>query len=52
MALEDGVHSKVVAEQLGHSSVRITLDLYSHVTPSIAADAAERVARIIRGGGA
>jgi integrase len=31
MALEAGEHSKVVAEQLGHASVRVTLDTYSHV---------------------
>ena len=29
--LEKGVHPKVVAERLGHSSIRITLDTYSHV---------------------
>ena len=30
-----GVHTKVVSEMLGHASVGITLDLYSHVTPSM-----------------
>lgn len=29
--LEKGVHPKVVAERLGHSSIRITLDTYSHI---------------------
>ena len=29
--LEKGVHPKVVAERLDHSSIRITLDTYSHV---------------------
>lgn len=29
--LEKGIHPKVVAERLGHSSIRITLDTYSHV---------------------
>lgn len=37
-----GVHPKIVSEALGHSSVGITLDTYSHVWPgmgSVAADA-------------
>ena len=28
-----GVHSKIVQETLGHVSITITLDLYSHVLP-------------------
>jgi integrase len=34
-----GVHTKVVSEMLGHASIGITLDLYSHVTPSMAQQA-------------
>ena len=30
-----GVHQKVVSEMLGHSTVLITQDLYSHVTPAM-----------------
>jgi len=30
-----GINPKVVCERLGHSSVKITLDTYSHVVPSI-----------------
>lgn len=33
--LEMGVHPKIVQERLGHSSIKITLDTYSHVTPTI-----------------
>ena len=32
--LLNGVHPKVAQERLGHSSVGITLDLYSHVLPA------------------
>ena len=39
--LEQGVHPKVVSERLGHASVNITLDLYSHVTPGIQQAAAK-----------
>jgi integrase len=44
MALEAGEHPKVVAEQLGHASVRVTLDTYSHVTPGLQREAVTRVA--------
>src|SRR5919112_639912 len=31
--LASGVHPKVVQERLGHSSISLTLDTYSHVLP-------------------
>lgn len=44
LALKAGIHPKVVSERLGHATVGVTLDLYSHVVPSIARDAANLVA--------
>jgi len=41
--LASGVHPKVAQERLGHSSVSITLDLYSHVLPGVLDDAAAKV---------
>ncbi|TIX18496.1 MAG: site-specific integrase [Mesorhizobium sp.] len=41
--LSAGIHPKVASERLGHSTVGITLDLYSHVMPGMQADAAEQV---------
>lgn len=38
-----GIHPKVVQETLGHASISITLDLYSHVLPSMQLDAAQRI---------
>jgi hypothetical protein len=38
------VHPKVESERLGHATIGVTLDLYSHVTRSIARDAADVVA--------
>jgi integrase len=35
LLLSQSVHPKVVSEMLGHSSVRLTLDTYSHVTPTM-----------------
>lgn len=40
LALAKAIHPKVVSEALGHSTIAITLDLYSHVLPSLAAEAA------------
>jgi integrase len=41
--LASGVHPKIAQERLGHSSVGITLDLYSHVLPGMQAEAVARV---------
>lgn len=40
-------HPKVVSERLGHASIVITLDTYSHVLPSMQQAASERLERII-----
>jgi len=49
LALAAGVHPKVVSERLGHSTVAITLDTYSHVIPALQEDAADTVARAVFG---
>lgn len=41
--LQKGVHPKIVSERLGHSSITITLDLYSHLIPSIQKEAADAI---------
>ncbi len=41
LLLKRGVPAKLVQERLGHSSITMTLDLYSHVTPEMAKLAAE-----------
>jgi integrase len=45
-----GVHPKVAQERLGHATVAMTLDIYSHVTEQQHDDAAERIGDILRGG--
>lgn len=35
LLLTKGVHPKIVSEMLGHSSIAITLDIYSHVIPGL-----------------
>ena len=43
------MHPKVVSDPLGHSQVGITLDLYSHVTATMQAVAAEAMGRLLGG---
>lgn len=42
LMLSQGIHPKIVSERLGHSSINITLDTYSHVLPGIQEAAALR----------
>ena len=48
MALQANINSKVVSEALGHSSVNITLDLYSHVLPNMQDELAIAVANLLK----
>jgi integrase len=45
LLLKAGVPAKVVADQLGHSSIVVTLNTYSHVMPAGRAEAAEAMDR-------
>ena len=47
MLLSQGVHPKIVQEMLGHSTVSITMDLYSHSTPSLQSEAAQRLEAVL-----
>jgi integrase len=42
LLLSAGVHPKVVQERLGHSSIRTTLDTYSHVVAGLQEAAAQK----------
>lgn len=41
LMLKQGIHPKIVQERLGHSSIQITLDTYSHVSPGLQQAAAQ-----------
>ncbi|HHW17738.1 MAG TPA: site-specific integrase [Firmicutes bacterium] len=47
LLLAQGVHPKFVQEQLGHSQISVTLDTYSHVTPSMMKDVAAKMDAIL-----
>jgi integrase len=49
LLLGQGVHPKVVSEMLGHSQISITMDLYSHVTPTMQADAVRAFEQVLAG---
>jgi integrase len=50
LALEQGIHPRVVQERLGHSTIAITLGIYSHVSPTLHDEAAEQISRLVLGG--
>lgn len=47
LALEAGIDRKIVSTQLGHSTVRITEDLYTHVRQAVHDEAAETVMNLL-----
>ena len=49
IALHEGVDIQIVSERLNHSSTHVTREIYTHVTPPMQSDAADRVARSIFG---
>ena len=49
--LAQGVHPKVVSEQLGHATIALTLDTYSHIIPSLQQEATGVMATAILGSG-
>jgi integrase len=42
LMLKQGIHPKIVQERLGHSTIAVTLDTYSHVAPGLQQAAAKR----------
>ncbi len=47
LALQRGIHPKVISERLGHASIGITLDTYSHAIPALQEEAAEQIAAMV-----
>ena len=48
LLLSAGVHPKVVQERLGHSQIGITLDIYSHVLPTMGLEAAAKLETMLK----
>lgn len=49
LLLAQGVHPRVVMEQLGHSTIALTMNTYSHVIPALEREAADRMDRALGG---
>lgn len=47
LALQAGIHPKIVSERLGHSTISFTLDVYSHAVPHMQKEAAERIGDLV-----
>ena len=50
LALQAGIHPKVVSERLGHANSSITLDTYSHAIPAMQEEAAVLIAGLVFAG--
>jgi integrase len=51
LLMQANVHPEIVSERLGHSTIAITMNTYSHVSPSMDRDAAETFGRRLRAAG-
>jgi integrase len=47
LMLKQGIHPKIVQERLGHASIQMTLDTYSHVAPGLQQAAAESFDKMV-----
>ncbi len=48
LLLESGAHAKVVQERLEHSNISTTMNIYSHVTPTMQDDALQRLTSYVK----
>jgi integrase len=51
LLLVQGVHPRVVQGLLGHASIAITMNTYSHVVPALRKDAADQMDAALKGAG-
>ncbi len=48
LLLSAGIHPKIVQELLGHKSIKVTLDKYSHMMPNMQEDAAKAMEKMLK----
>lgn len=48
LLLSEGVNPKIVSERLGHASIVLTLDTYSHVLPTMQEDATDKLEILLK----
>lgn len=49
LLIQQGIHPKVVSERLGHTTISITMDLYSHVMPNMQKEAVQKLDDLLFG---
>jgi len=49
LLIENGEHPKYISEKLGHSSIKITMDVYGHLMNPTNSQAAEKLSRLALG---
>lgn len=49
LLLSQGVPQRVIMEQLGHSSIAVTMNIYAHVMPAMRTDSAAKMDELLRG---
>ena len=47
LALRASIHPEVVSERLGHATISITLDTFSHAIPAMQDEAAGKIAELV-----
>lgn len=47
--LANGEHPKLVQERLGHATISVTMDVYSHVLPNMQRGVTDRLGRLLKG---
>jgi integrase len=47
LLLQAGINPKIVSERLGHSTIVLTLDVYSHVLPNMQKDATDQLEQML-----
>ena len=45
--LSKGINIKVISERLGHSNIKVTLDVYSHVLPTMQEEAVKQIDNLL-----
>ena len=48
LLLSEGVNPKIVSERLGHASIVLTLDTYSHVLPTMQEEATDKLEMMLK----
>jgi integrase len=49
LLLSEGINPKIVSERLGHASIILTLDTYSHVLPDMQKEATSKLGKMLFG---